>query len=115
MNEQHHHDHPAQRIVVGLAVIAFGTLALLDRQQLFGLPPLHTFWPLMIVLLGLTRLIGRAGNPIAGLAMVLVGSLLTSHNLGYGPSMRDWWPAFVILGGVSVLWRGLSAKAGSST
>lgn len=105
MNDLHReNDHPTQRVLIGLGVIAIGTLALLDRQHLFDLPLLHTFWPLALVLLGLARLTARSQAPIAGLAMILIGSLMTAHNLGYsGFSMRDWWPAFVILGGVSLL------------
>lgn len=113
MNTSPINAHPAQRVLVGVGVIAVGTLALLDRQHAFDLPLLQTFWPLVLVMLGLARLVGRAGRPIAGMAMVLLGGLLISHHLGYGPSMRDWWPAFVMLGGVSLLWRGLFPKSGA--
>ena len=110
LRHSHSADRPAQRVVLGLVVIAVGAMALLDRQQLFGLPLLRTFWPLALVLLGLSRLAwpARAGGGLVAAALVVAGSLLTARNLGYtGFSLRDWWPAFIVLAGLSIVLRGL--------
>ncbi len=84
-------------------------MALLDRQKVFELPLLHTFWPLALVLLGLARLgwPRHAGGGLGAAALIVVGSLMTAHNLGYnGFSLRDWWPALVMLAGLSMVLRG---------
>ncbi len=97
------------RILLGLAVIAFGVLALLDNLRLFDRALLRTFWPLGLVLWGLARLAwpARDGNGVFGAILVGVGVVLTVENLGFMHfHWRDWWPVFVILAGVSILLRG---------
>ncbi|MGM9485693.1 LiaI-LiaF-like domain-containing protein [Roseateles sp. NT4] len=107
---RHHAYHPAQRIVFGLAVIGIGTLALLDNLHVFGVPMLRTFWPLALVLFGLSRIVWprHAGSWLFGIALVIVGGVMTAQNLDLvSIRLRDWWPVFIILGGVSILARGL--------
>ncbi|CAM3960157.1 LiaI-LiaF-like domain-containing protein [Roseateles saccharophilus] len=102
--------HPGRRILFGLGVIGIGALALLDNLQAFGLPLLHTFWPLVLVLFGLARLVWprHAGSWLFGTALITVGGLLTAQNLGYTHlAWRDWWPVLVILAGLSILLRGV--------
>ncbi|MFT7772340.1 LiaI-LiaF-like domain-containing protein [Roseateles sp.] len=102
--------HAASRVVFGLGVIGIGLLALLDNLNVFGMPLLRTFWPLILVLLGLARLIRpcHSGSWLLGVGLMLLGGLLTARNLGYANfNMRDWWPVFIILIGLSILARGL--------
>jgi hypothetical protein len=104
-----HPHHPGRRIAFGIGVIGIGTLALLDNFNAFGLPLLHTFWPLALVLWGLGRLAWprHAGSWLFGTAMIAVGGLMTAQNLGYVHlQLRDWWPVLVILAGLSILLRG---------
>jgi len=106
--------HTTRHLLLGAGLVVAGTLALLDQHRVFDLPLLQTFWPLVLVMLGVARLVGHEGHPIAGLAMVLIGGLMTARNLGYaGFAMHEWWPAFVILGGVSMLWRSQPSKPGA--
>ncbi|NCT82116.1 MAG: cell wall-active antibiotics response protein [Comamonadaceae bacterium] len=106
----HRSHHAGSRIVFGLGVIGFGVLALLDNLNVFGLPLLRTFWPLVFVLLGLARLARpcHVGSALFALGLMLLGGLLTARNLGYVDfSPRNWWPVLIILVGLSVLARGL--------
>ena len=105
--------HTLRRATLGLLVIAFGVMALLDNLQLFGIPLVHTFWPLALVVFGLARLAWphHAGNRVFGLVLVVIGALLTAHNLGYGNfSLHQWWPLFVIAAGASIFLRGCSPR-----
>lgn len=105
-----HPHHPAHRIVFGLGVMGIGVLALLDNLHLFGIPLLRTFWPLALVLYGLGRIAWprHAGNWLFGLALVIVGGVMTAQNLDLvSIRLRDWWPVLVILAGASILTRGL--------
>lgn len=111
-----HRSHRAgSRVVVGLGVIGFGVLALLDNLNVFGMPLLRTFWPLVFVLLGISRLVRpcHAGSGLFATGLILLGGLLTARNLGYASfNPRDWWPVLVILVGLSVLARGLFPRRG---
>lgn len=108
-----HFDSPrrrARRALFGLTVIGIGTLALLDNLQVFAIPLLRTFWPLAFVVWGLGRLVlpRHGGSRLFGLVLVAVGALMTAHNLGHTLlDLRQWWPVFIILGGVAIVLRGL--------
>lgn len=102
--------HAARRITFGLGVIGIGTLALLDNLGAFGMPLLRTFWPLVLVLFGVSHLVSprHSGSWLVGAVLVIVGGVMTAHNLDllhFRP--RDWWPLLIILVGVSILMRGL--------
>lgn len=100
----------ARRAAFGLSVIGLGTLALLDNLRLFDMPLLRTFWPLVFCIWGTARLAWprHAGSRFFGVLLILVGTLMTAHNLGHGElDLRQWWPVFLILAGSSILVRGL--------
>jgi uncharacterized membrane protein HdeD (DUF308 family) len=43
-----------------------------------------------------------------GLVLILVGALMTAHNLGLATlDLRHGWPVFVILAGVAIVLRGV--------
>jgi hypothetical protein len=97
---------PGQRVLLGLAVAAAGTLALLDNLRLFDIALLRSFWPLALVLFGLARLALPGRGRLSGIALVLVGTLLTAQNLGSELfALRHWWPVFIIGAGLSLLRR----------
>ena len=99
----------ARRGIFGLSVIGIGVLALLDNLHVFDIALLKTFWPLVFVILGISRLgWGRhPGSRLFGLVLILVGALMTAHNLGHeAMDLRRWWPVFVILAGASIALRG---------
>lgn len=98
--------HPGRHVFIGLGIAAVGTLALLDNLRVFDIALLRTFWPLALVLLGLARLVQPGRNRLAGVALVLVGAMLTASNLGSDLfALRHWWPVFLIVGGLSMLRR----------
>jgi len=106
--------HGGHRILLGLAVVAIGVLALLDNLRLFDTALLRTFWPMGLVLWGLGRLAwpSHAGSGLLGVALIGVGLALTAQNLGYMHfRWRDWWPVFIILAGLSILLRGIFPAA----
>jgi len=99
----------ARRALFGLSVIGIGALALLDNLHVFDIALLRTFWPLAFVVWGLSRLAWprHPGSRLFGLVLILVGGLMTAHNLGHADfDLRQWWPVFIILAGASIVMRG---------
>jgi predicted membrane protein len=99
----------ARRAFFGLSVIGIGALALLDNLHLFDIALLRTFWPLVFVVWGISRLAWprHPASRLFGLVLMLVGALMTAHNLGHEDfDLRQWWPVFVILAGASIALRG---------
>ncbi len=96
--------------VIGLVIMAFGAMALLDSVQAFGMPLVRTLWPLVLVVAGLARIVkpANAGSWISGAALIAVGLMLTGQNLDlFHLSHRQWGPVFMILGGLALLLRGV--------
>ena len=103
----------ARSTVLGLALIAFGTLALLDARHLFDLALLQTFWPLVLMLVGLDRLVWQRGSGwMPGAVLLVIGSTMLARNLGLTDiGLHQIWPLFVILGGLSMLSRHATPQA----
>lgn len=104
----------ARRALFGLSVVGIGALALLDNLHVFDTALLRTYWPLVLVVWGVGRLAWahHASSRVFGVVLVAVGALMTAHNLGHvNVELRQWWPVFVILGGVAIALRGMFPRA----
>ena len=104
----------ARHALFGLSAIGLGTLALLDNLHVFGIPLLRTYWPLVFVPWGLFPLLWprHPGSRVIGVLLILVGALMTAHNLGYADlSLRKWWPVYLILAGVAIVIQGLFSRS----
>ena len=100
----------ARRAILGLSVIGIGALALVDNLHVFDIALLRTFWPLVFVVWGFSRLVWprHPGSRLFGLVLMVVGALMTVHNLGHGNfDLRQWWPVFIILAGASIALRSM--------
>jgi len=94
---------------LGLGIVAFGTLALLEVHQVFNVPLLATFWPLVLLISGLERLIRHrdTGGWLPGAVLLFLGGVMLARNLGLTDvGLHQLWPVFIILGGLSMLRKG---------
>lgn len=106
--------HRIRRAAFGLSVIGIGTLALLDNLHVFDTPLLRTYWPLALVIWGVARLAWsrHVSSRVFGLVLIAAGALMTASNLGQvSVDIRQWWPMFIILGGVAIALRGFFPRA----
>lgn len=94
------------RLIIGLTVLTLGVLFTLDS---FGIVDAHAalrWWPAVLVVYGVTRIAGLGCHPapISGSLIVLVGSWLLFHNLGYiNRSVWELWPVFLIVWGLAII------------
>ncbi len=97
-----------QRILLGGFILVIGVLSLLDNLNIFNTRDILQFWPMVFIALGSLK-INQSGNlsgRLIGVALVTVGGLMTLHNLGWIQfRMREWWPMFLILGGIMVIFK----------
>ena len=97
------------RSVFGAIASGVGLLALLDNFGLFDFRAIQPYWPLLLVVSGLLKLrqTRHFNGALVGGTLIVVGAVLTLHNLGYlRVHLRDWWPLFLIVGGAVVVARG---------
>lgn len=96
-------------ILLGLVLIVAGALALLDNLNLFSWDfNLGDWWPLILVALGAVHLWNNR-NPFdfSGLFLILLGVIFLLAELGricWGDVWR-WWPAVLILLGISIVFK----------
>jgi len=86
-------------LVVGLVLVALGVIFLLERQGMVPSDLLFHLWPLILVIVGLTKLLGRHDSDetkerIWGTLLILFGGLLLVGEFGY-PQFRFFriWPS----------------------
>jgi predicted membrane protein len=98
------------QVVIGLLVMAFGVLFLLDNLNIIYLRHVIFFWPLAFVASGLVALCsdGPRSGRITGIVLIVIGLAMTLNRLGYVfISWRTFWPLVMIgLGGL-ILFRTL--------
>src|ERR1700733_8484620 len=85
-------------LVVGIVLVALGAIFLLERQGLVPSDLLFHLWPLILVIVGLTKLFGshdrdETKERIWGTLLILFGSILLFGELGH-PQFRFFriWP-----------------------
>jgi hypothetical protein len=105
-----------QRILLGGFILIIGVLSLLDNLNIFNTRDILQFWPMVFIALGSLK-ISQSGNRsgyLIGAALVTAGVLMTLHNLGWIHfRMREWWPMFLILGGILVIFKDRSIQNNS--
>ena len=97
---------PKGGVITGLSIVIIGVILLLAQIGLLHLHNLWRFWPVFLVVVGLSKVV-EASAPaqrIWGGMIVLIGGLLLAHNLDRFPwGIEQLWPMFVIAGGLAML------------
>ncbi len=95
------------QVVLGLIVIALGVIYTLDNLGIIYADNFTRFWPILIVLYGLSRIIQCEAVPqkLWGAFWVLVGGLWLLDRLGVIYfSIWDLWPLVLVVLGASMIW-----------
>jgi predicted membrane protein len=93
-------------LIIGLVVIAVGALLLLDRLNIGVDIQLRDYWPALIILIGIVKLLqpGRSRQVFWGLVLVGVGGLFQLNNLGVIDFwFDDLWPIAIIIAGIAII------------
>jgi predicted membrane protein len=96
------------RLVLGLIVMALGTLWTLDNLGIIDSEPILRWWPALIVVVGLVKLLGlgTTRNVAAGTVLLVVGSWLLAGGLGVGwVDLSLLWPLILVVIGVNLVIR----------
>jgi predicted membrane protein len=95
------------QVILGLIVIALGVIYTLDNLGIIYADSFIRFWPLLIVLYGLSKIVQSEAVPqrLWGAFWVLVGGLwlLDKLNIIYF-SIVDLWPLILVVLGDSLIW-----------
>jgi predicted membrane protein len=101
-------------ILSGSALIVIGVLFLLDHMDVIHLGNLWKFWPMILIVLGISKLLVEH-NRVSGVLLILVGMYFQLNHLGIlNLSWNTFWPILLIVGGILMIssrfetgrWRG---------
>ncbi|WP_428719166.1 LiaI-LiaF-like domain-containing protein [Undibacterium curvum] len=100
--------NPQNRLVFGAILMIFGALALLDNLNIFNTFNIFHFWPMVFIAVGalkISRSDTVSGHLIGGM-FIAVGAAMTLQHMGIIDfRMRNWWPIFLIAGGMAVIFK----------
>lgn len=98
------------QLVVGLIVILIGVIFTLDNLDIVDAGNFIRYWPVLLVVYGISRLMQPAGTSgrLMGWIAVAIGTLMLLHRLDIITfRLHDWWPVILIIVGGSLLFRSL--------
>ena len=94
------------QLILGVVVVWLGLLFTLDNLGVLDSGPILRFWPVVVIVIGLTKLIGVNNRPqmIAGGLFTVVGLWILLGNLDVlHVSVWDLWPMFFVIAGASLV------------
>lgn len=92
-------------------LIVLGIIILLEHLGI--VPPIefYRFWPLILVLIGLTHLL-RRGQRATGMMWIAIGTVFQLQQLGIAHvSWGDIWPVVLIVAGIIMIWGTFERRA----
>ncbi len=101
----------AMRLAFGLGIMAIGLLLTLDNFGLLDTGRFARFWPVFLIVLGLTKLTHRRMQKVraAGYLFVVAGLVLLLVNLGFMP-LRLAFAIFLLAFGASIVFRAAGSR-----
>lgn len=94
------------RYFIGIILIVLGVGFLLDQANMVEFNDvISTYWPSIIILLGISGLFEKKSNKFWNLIIILIGVLLQLNRLGYLEynAFRLFWPIILILVGINII------------
>jgi FtsH-binding integral membrane protein len=102
-----------KQLMWGLALIALGVAIFLDQMDLVDIHSLWHYWPLLLVIGGVNKMIGypTAKDFTSGLWSVLIGLwIFAVFEDMYGLTWRNSWPFVIIVTGITIILEPLIKK-----
>jgi hypothetical protein len=102
-------------VVWGLFLIGLGVVFLLARLDVVDLHHWSTWWPILMVLFGLARMIsaGRPREIASGVSFILIGLwFYACIEHWYGLHFRNAWPLLVVVAGLEMILTALLDRLG---
>ncbi|HKQ57404.1 MAG TPA: DUF5668 domain-containing protein [Candidatus Eisenbacteria bacterium] len=94
------------QLILGIVVVWLGLLFTLDNLGILESGPILRYWPVVLIVIGLTKLIGVNNRPqmIAGGLFTFIGLWLLLGNLNViHVGIWDLWPLFFVIAGASLV------------
>lgn len=98
----------SKRVIWGILLVLAGVVLLLDQMNFIQIGDfISTYWPSILILIGLIGLVSRDSSTISNLVVIAIGVFFQLRNLGY-INVSIWqvlWPAILIIIGLSIIFQ----------
>lgn len=94
------------RVIAGALLVFVGGLFFLQNLGALHAGRIGDYWPLLLVWLGLTRLLGprRAHHFASGAVLLVLGILFQLDRLGvFWFHIHDLWPVLLVIAGLALI------------
>jgi len=94
------------RILLGIVIAVFGVLLLLGNLDIIETRHILRYWPVVFIAFGVMKIrqTRDTAGYVIGAGLIAAGALMTLNAAGViSFRMRDWWPVFMIFGGIYVV------------
>jgi predicted membrane protein len=100
------------RLIIGLAILALGTLWTLDNLNLLESEDFTRFWPAVIIAIGAVQFVNRKTNRIGPVLLMVAGAFLLAMTVGnYDFDLGDLIPLAIALFGAKLVWDAMSRRS----
>jgi len=103
-----------EKIVAGVFLVLLGALFILDNLRIVDAGSLWDYWPLLLIVPGVTRLLvpSRPGQKVWGAILVAVGGLLLLRNLDiFWIPFHKVWPFLLVIFGGYLIFQTMTRRA----
>ena len=94
------------RTFIGIILVLLGAGFLLDKMAIISFSDLlSTYWPIILIIIGIKHLFSKEDSYTSGIVLTLVGAFFLLRNLGLLPTdfWKYFWPAVLILVGILII------------
>jgi hypothetical protein len=97
------------RVIAGGLLIFFGVIFLLDNMGLMDAGDVTDYWPMILIVVGLLKVIPprEEGQRPLGIALLVIGVFLQLQMLVFTPWRLYLWPVLLLAAGGFLVWRSL--------
>lgn len=98
------------KVIIGMGIMAFGVLLLLDRLNISEVKAVWRIWPVFLLALGASKLAETWNTPEIGSGgwLVMMGTWFLAVNFHlFGLTYQNGWPLLIIAVGLSMVARAL--------
>lgn len=100
------------RLIVGLAILALGTLWTLDNLNILESEDFTQWWPVVLIAIGVVQFAGRRTNRIGPVLLMIAGALLLASSLDFIDfDLGDLIPLAIAAWGAKLVWDALARRS----
>ncbi len=103
------------RLIIGLAILALGTLWTLDNFNVLESEDFTRWWPLALIAIGIVQFINRRSNRVGPVVLMVIGVLLLGASLDQIDfDLGDLIPLAIAAWGAKLVWDALARRSARS-